>query len=101
MDWKHGLGERPRRAKLFYAMIVVSTVVGMFINFIGINPMKALFWTAVINGLLAPPILVVVMLIANNEAVLGEHVNGRVANVVGWTTTALMFAAAIGFALSG
>jgi NRAMP (natural resistance-associated macrophage protein)-like metal ion transporter len=98
--WNRGLDQRPARAKLFYLAIAVSTFVGMLINFTGINPMTALFWTAVINGFIAPPILVVVMLIANNKAVLGRHVNGRFVNVVGWTTTALMFAAAIGLALS-
>jgi Mn2+/Fe2+ NRAMP family transporter len=87
---------RPRRAKLFYGVITLSTLLGMLINFMGVNPITALFWTAVINGFLAPPVLVVVMLIANNKKVLGARVNGRVTNIVGWTTTALMFAAAIG-----
>jgi NRAMP (natural resistance-associated macrophage protein)-like metal ion transporter len=93
--WKRGLNERPRRAKLFYGVIALSTLLGMLINFIGVNPMTALFWTAVINGFLAPPVLVVVMLIANNKKVLGAHVNGPLTNVVGWITTATMFAAAI------
>jgi Mn2+/Fe2+ NRAMP family transporter len=100
MGWKYGLDERPRRAKLFYGMIVLSTVAGMLVNFIGINPMTALVWTAVINGFLAPPILVIVMLIANNTDVLGDHVNGPIANTVGWVTTAVMFAAAIGLAVT-
>jgi Mn2+/Fe2+ NRAMP family transporter len=77
-------------------VITLSTLLGMLINFMGVNPITALFWTAVINGFLAPPVLVVVMLIANNKKVLGARVNGRVTNIVGWTTTALMFAAAIG-----
>jgi NRAMP (natural resistance-associated macrophage protein)-like metal ion transporter len=98
--WRRGLNERPRRAKLFYGVIALSTLLGMLINFMGVNPMTALFWTAVINGFLAPPVLVVVMLIANNKNVLGAHVNGRFTNVVGWTTTALMFAAAIGLILT-
>jgi len=100
MGWRHGLDERPRRAKLFYGIISLSTLVGMLINFVGINPMTALFWTAVINGFLAPPILVVVMLIANNKSVLGEHVNGPVSNAIGWATTAVMSAAAIALALT-
>jgi Mn2+/Fe2+ NRAMP family transporter len=98
--WNRGLNEKPRRAKLFYGVIALSTIVGTSINFIGVNPMTALFWTAVINGLLAPPILVVVMLIANNKKVLGARVNGPLINIVGWTTTAIMFAAAIGLALT-
>jgi NRAMP (natural resistance-associated macrophage protein)-like metal ion transporter len=100
LGWPHGLDEKPRRAKLFYAMIIVPTLVGMLINFLGINPMRALFWTAVINGILAPPILVVIMLIGNNATIMGERTNGAWLNIVGWLTTALMFAAVIGLALT-
>lgn len=100
LGWKHGLDEKPRRAKLFYGIIAASTLIGMLINFIGINPITALFWTAVINGFLAPPILVVIMLVANNNAVLGSEVNGRLTNVMGWVTTTAMFVAAIALVLS-
>ena len=100
LGWKHGLNERPRRAKLFYAMIVGPTLLGMMVNFIGINPITALFWTAVINGFLAPPLLVIIMLISNNRRIMGERVNGGWANVVGWATTVVMFAAAIGLVVT-
>jgi len=99
MGWKRGLDERPRRAKLFYAVITMCTAIGMLINFFGISPMAALVWTAIINGFLAPPILVIVMLIGNNRDVLGPHVNGPFTNAVGWTTTVLMFSAAIALGL--
>jgi NRAMP (natural resistance-associated macrophage protein)-like metal ion transporter len=95
LGWKHGLDEKPRRAKLFYAMIIIPTLIGMLINFVGVNPITALFWTAVINGLLAPPMLVVIMLIANNPRVMSDKVNGRWTNIVGWATTAVMWGAAI------
>lgn len=95
LGWKHGLDEKPRRAKLFYITIAISTLVGMLINFIGINPITALVWTAVINGFLAPPILVIIMLVANNKEILGNSVNNRPTNVLGWATTFAMFAAAI------
>jgi Mn2+/Fe2+ NRAMP family transporter len=100
LGWKRGLSRKPGQAKLFYGCIAVSTIVGMLINFAGINPMEALLWTAVINGFLAPPMLVIVMLVANNKDVLGEHVNGPLSNVVGWLTTAIMSAAAIALVLS-
>ena len=100
LGWRYGLDEKPRRAKLFYGMIIVPTLIGMLINFIGINPIRALFWTAVINGFLAPPMLVVIMLIANNRTIMGERTNGRWANIVGWATTAVMWAAAIGLILT-
>jgi len=100
LGWKHGLDEKPRRAKLFYGVIAASTLVGMLINFVGINPIRALFWTAVINGFLAPPVLVVLMSVANNKKVLGKHVNGRLTNIMGWLTTILMFAAALALVLT-
>lgn len=92
--WKASLDENPRRAKRFYAVIVASTLVGILIDFVGINPMNALFWTAVINGVLAPPLLVLVMLISNNRSIMGRGVNGLASNLVGWATAIVMLAAA-------
>jgi NRAMP (natural resistance-associated macrophage protein)-like metal ion transporter len=100
LGWEYGLDEKPRRAKLFYATIIVPTLIGMLINFVGINPIRALFWTAVINGFLAPPMLVLIMLIANTPRIMGERTNGRWINIAGWATTAVMFAAAIGLVLT-
>lgn len=99
--WKQGLDRKPRQAPAFYAVIVCSSLLGMVINFVGVNPMRALFWTAILNGFLAPPLLVVVMLIAGNRQVMGERVNGRALKLLGWATTALMFAAAVGLVLTG
>ena len=84
-----------KRARAFYAVVILSTLIGIGLDFAGVNPVKALFWTAVVNGFLAPPILVVVMLIANNAQIMGKRVNGVWENVLGWATTAMMFAAAI------
>jgi NRAMP (natural resistance-associated macrophage protein)-like metal ion transporter len=81
--------------------IVGSSLVGMLVNFVGVNPMQALFWTAVLNGFLAPPLLVVIMLIAGNRRVMGRRANGPALTVLGWATTALMFAAAVGLLLTG
>jgi Mn2+/Fe2+ NRAMP family transporter len=94
-NWESGLNEKLGRAKHFYAAIAASTLIGMLINFAGINPVRALFWTAVINGFLAPPLLVVIMLLANNRNVMGNRVNRRGTNIVGWSTVVVMFAAAI------
>jgi Mn2+/Fe2+ NRAMP family transporter len=93
--WKYGLDRKASRAKQFYLVIAASTLIGMLINFVGINPIDALFWTAVINGFLSPPLLVIIMLVANNRKVMDKRVNGRWSNVLGWAATALMFAAAI------
>ena len=98
--WKWGLDEKLRRAKQFYVVIAVSTLVGLLINFMDINPMDALFWAAVINGLIAPPLLFIIMLVANNKRIMGKRVNGPGVNVLGWLTTLVMFSAAVGLALT-
>jgi Mn2+/Fe2+ NRAMP family transporter len=93
--WQCKLDDKPHEAKAFYTVIATSTLIGMLINFVGINPMSALFWTAVINGLVSPPLLVIIMLVSNNRRVMGDKVNGFGTNVVGWIAALLMFAAAI------
>jgi NRAMP (natural resistance-associated macrophage protein)-like metal ion transporter len=98
--WRYGLDRKPRQARQFYAIIAVSTIIGMLINFLGINPIKALFWTAVINGLIAPPLLAIIMMVANNHKIMHKWVNGRAANIIGWIATGVMFAAAIGMILT-
>lgn len=98
--WKYGLDRKPGRAKQFYGVIAASTLVGMLINFVGINPIDALFWTAVINGLIAPPLLVLLMLVSNNRKVMGNKVNGLTSNVLGWVATGVMFVAAIALAFT-
>lgn len=95
MGWKHGLDKKPHHAKRFYAIIIACTLVGVAIDLIGINPMRALFLTAVLNGILAPPLLVVIMLVSNNKKVMGKRTNSWWVNILGWLTTAIMFAAAI------
>jgi NRAMP (natural resistance-associated macrophage protein)-like metal ion transporter len=96
LGWNRGLDELVINAKAYYGVIAASTLVGLLINFVGINPIAALFWTAVINGILSPPLLVLIMLISNNSKVMGTHVNGRWANLVGWGTAIVMSVAAIG-----
>ena len=93
--WKYGLDTKPKQAKQFYAVIAISTFIGALINFIGINPMAALFWTAIINGVLAPPLLVLIMIVSNNKKIMGNRVNGGFTNFVGWAAAVIMFAAAI------
>jgi NRAMP (natural resistance-associated macrophage protein)-like metal ion transporter len=97
---KHGLSRKFVKAKGFYLTIAVSMLIGMLINYLGINALDALFWTAVLNGVLAPFMLVLVMLVSNNEAIMGNYKNGSATNIVGWLTTLAMFGAAIGLFLS-
>jgi NRAMP (natural resistance-associated macrophage protein)-like metal ion transporter len=93
--WKHGFDKHPSRAKEFYWLIAISTLLGMLINFAGINPLKALFMTAVINGFLAPPLLILILKISNDRKIMGTRVNGAFLNTLGWFTFAAMSAAAV------
>ncbi|HEY9792889.1 MAG TPA: divalent metal cation transporter [Candidatus Obscuribacterales bacterium] len=94
--WRRGLYEKWYRAKQFYGVIVVAFFIGMGLNFFHVNAMAALFWTAVINGVLAPPLLVMIMLISNNRKIMGNRVNSTLVNVLGWITTVAMTVAAVG-----
>ena len=94
--WKSGLNRKPTQAPQFYAVIVAATFVGMAINFLGINPITALVLSAVLNGLIAPPLLILVMLVSNDKAAMGERTNSRPLNFIGWITTIVMGAAAVG-----
>lgn len=93
--WREGLGQNVTRARGFYGVIAVATLVGLGLNFLHINPIVALVYSAVINGVVAVPLLVIILLVANNRAVMREHTNGLLSNIVGIATTALMGAAAI------
>lgn len=94
-QWRGSLDDRPYQAKRFYLVMAACFVAALAIDYAGMNPMKALVWSAVINGFLSPPLLIVIMLISNNRKVMGKRVNGRVLNSLGWLTTILMLVAAI------
>ena len=94
--WRSGLDRKPTRAPQFYLVIVAATLVGMAINFLGINPITALVLSAVLNGLVAAPLIVIVMLVSNDRAVMGERTNGRLLNVFGWLTAVVMGVAVLG-----
>ena len=97
--WTEGLDRKPREAKAFYGVIALATMGGVALNFIGIDPMKALYWAAVVNGLLAPPLMVVTMLIASNPVAMGGMPISRGLKVGGWLSTAVMIAVAAVFLL--
>jgi NRAMP (natural resistance-associated macrophage protein)-like metal ion transporter len=88
--WKEGLSKKFRQAKGFYLIIAASTLVGLWINFANIDPIKALVYTAVINGVIAAPILFIIMRAANDKNILGNKVNGRISNIIGWLTFGMM-----------
>lgn len=93
--WKQGLFKKFKKARAFYLVIAASTVIGLWINFSNIDPIKALVYTAVINGVIAIPILFTIMNIANDKNILGNRVNGRVTNTIGWITVVIMAVAVV------
>jgi len=95
--WRSGLDLTPRRGRYFYIVFGGAVVAGMALNFAGTSPIRMLFLSALLNGLLAPPLLLLVMLVGSNPAIMGKRTNGPWLNVLGWLTTALMFFAAIAF----
>lgn len=88
--FKAGLYKKFRQAHGFYGIISIATIIGLIINFTSIKPFTLLYYTAVLNGLAAPPILVLIMLISNNKKIMGEHTNSRKSNIFGWGITLIM-----------
>ena len=91
--WRNGLSYKPKEAKIFYAAITLFTLAAMGINFIGINPMRALVFAGIVQDFSTPPLMLLIMLMTNRESIMGDKVNGRVINLLGWVTTALIFSA--------
>ena len=95
MAWPSGLSRLPQDAKAFYATIVGGTLIGVAINFVNIDPMKALFWTAVINGVVAVPLMVLMMFMTMRQDVMGDFTLPRALWAVGWLSTAVMAVAVL------
>ena len=98
--WRAGLDLKPRRARRFYLVFASAMAGGIALSLLGANAMRTLFFSAVLNGLLAPPLMVLVMLVGGNRKIMGEHVNGFWLRLLGWTATAIMTAAALAFFLT-
>jgi NRAMP (natural resistance-associated macrophage protein)-like metal ion transporter len=94
--WRSSLESKPPEAKGFYATITVATFIGLGLNFIGIDPIKALFWAAVLNGLTSAPLMAVILCLASNQRIMGKFVLPTYLKIVGWIATALMLSAGIG-----
>jgi Mn2+/Fe2+ NRAMP family transporter len=98
--WPVGLARRPLAAKAFYGTIALATLVGAAISFTPINPIKALFWSAVINGVVAVPVMAAMMLITTNPKIMGKFTITGPLRVIGWLATVTMAAAAIGMGVT-
>ncbi|MGB6591376.1 MAG: divalent metal cation transporter [Candidatus Nitrosopolaris sp.] len=90
LGWKEGLSKKFTQAKKFYTVIAASTIIGLWIYFANIDPIKALVYTAIINGIVAVPIFITVMKIANDRKILKEKVNGKISNIIGCITIIIM-----------
>jgi Mn2+/Fe2+ NRAMP family transporter len=94
--WKVGLGRQPEEAKAFYGVVAVATLVGMILNFTPINPIKALYWAAMLNGIVSVPVLATMMVITANNKIMGQFVVTGWLRVLGWIATGVMALSAVG-----
>jgi NRAMP (natural resistance-associated macrophage protein)-like metal ion transporter len=93
--WKMGLDKKFGQAKEFYIIIIISLVLGLILNFVGISPIKGLIYTAVLYGLTAPVLIAIILHISNNKKIMKSYTNNKLSNITGFITLALMTAAAI------
>jgi Mn2+/Fe2+ NRAMP family transporter len=93
-DRPWGFSTEPRKAPMFYILVAIGTVGGTVFSLVGLNPIRLLVLSAIVNGLAAAPFLIAVMLISSDRRIMGERRNGRLANSLGWLTVALMVSAA-------
>ena len=98
--WRGSMADKPRLAPKFYAVMAVAMVLGIVLDYLGFNAVKMLFWSAVINGLLAPPLILLVVLLTSNPKVMGKRVNPPLLKYLGWATFAVMTAAAVGMIIT-
>src|ERR1019366_5118288 len=101
MGWKWGLERKTTDAHGFYGVIAVSMLAGLVIQYSPISPMKALFWSAVINGVVAVPLMAVIIVLASKKSVMGDYPATRSLIILGWIATAVMGAAAVRMFIPG
>ncbi len=98
--WKFGLYRKLKEANAFYGVIIISTGIGLLINFIGLDPVKALIYSAVLNGLIAPVILILIVLMSSNSKIMGRWVNNKLVMTLGWLITGVMTLAGVATIIS-
>jgi len=98
--WNSSLSARPAEAKQFYGAIVLFTLIAMALNYLGINPMRALVWAGMVQGFSTPPLLLLILIMTNNPNIVGEKVNSFALNILGAITTLAVFAASLGLIVS-
>jgi NRAMP (natural resistance-associated macrophage protein)-like metal ion transporter len=98
--WRASLERKPSGAKRFYAVLAAAMTIGLAINYAGLDAVKMLFWSAVVNGVLAPPLILLVLLLTSDPRVMGDRVSSTLERSVGWMTFAVMAAAALGLLIT-
>jgi NRAMP (natural resistance-associated macrophage protein)-like metal ion transporter len=98
--WRGSMTDKPNSARKFYAVMAVAMTLGLVLNYLGFNAVKMLFWSAVINGLLAPPLILLVILLTSSHKVMGKRVNSPLLRYIGWATFGVMTAAAVGMIIT-
>jgi Mn2+/Fe2+ NRAMP family transporter len=98
--WRASLECRPRQAPKFYAVLAAATIIGIALNFLGMNPIRALYWSAVINGVVAVPLMVMLMIMSANTAIVKEFSLPVYLRIVGWAATVVMLLASLAFIAS-
>ena len=93
--WKEGLNKKFHEAKAFYIIIAISLVLGLSLNYIGISPINALIYSAILYGLTAPVLIAIILHISNNKKIMGKDTNGKTSNILGFAAFILMTAAAV------
>ena len=101
MSWRASLDRKPALAPKFYGVLAVAMALGVGLDYMGLDAVKMLFWSAVANGVLAPPLIVLVVLLTSDSGVMGEHVNPPLLKWLGWLAAAIMSAAAIAMFVAG
>lgn len=95
VGWEAGLDRTFTQARRFYGLIIAVTLLGVLVNFLPIPPFRLLYYTAILNGLCAPPLMVLILLIGNNREIMGGYTNSRLSNALGWIITAIMTVAGL------
>jgi Mn2+/Fe2+ NRAMP family transporter len=101
MRWRVGLEVKPARAAKFYMTLGLATLVGLLLNFVHFDPIRSLFIAAVINGVLAAPVMALMMLMERSHKIMGKFTVPVSLQIVGWAGTAAMFVASVAFIVSG
>jgi Mn2+/Fe2+ NRAMP family transporter len=93
--WKKGVDKKFHKAKGFYVIMAISLILGLSMNYVGISPIKALIYSAILYGLTAPILITIILHISNNKKIMGKYTNGKISNILGFAALLLMTVAGV------